>query len=96
MWMKSFLHGRSQRVALNGIQSSNYRGVPKGLVLGPLLFVLYINNIAEIIQCNLGVFADDTKIYSIIKSVCDVVELQCDLDTMQEWSRTWLLNLMHW
>jgi len=62
-------------------------------VLGPLLFVLYINDIAEFIQCQLGVFADDTKIYSIIRSISDVIKLQRDLDNMQEWSRIYLLNL---
>ena len=42
---------------------------------------------------NWGVFADDTKIYSIINSVSNVEDLQCDLDNMQEWCETWLLNL---
>ena len=92
----NFLQGRSQRVVLNGIQSQWLEvtsGVPQGSVLGPLLFVLYINDIAENIQCKLGVFADDTKIYSIINNMCNTMELQCDLDNMQEWCRTWLLKL---
>ena len=46
-------------------------GVPQGSVLGPLLFVLYINDIAEVIQSELGIFADDTKIFSIIRDICD-------------------------
>ena len=95
-WMKSFLHGRFQRVVLNGIESQWLEvtsGVPQGSVLGPLLFVLYINDIAENIKCKLGIFADDTKIYSIINSVSNVEDLQCDLDNMQEWCETWLLNL---
>ena len=54
---------------------------------------MYINNIAETIQYKLGIFADNTKIYSIINSVRDVEELQCDCDSIQEWSRIWLLNL---
>ena len=95
-WMKSFIHGRFQRVVLNGIESQWLEvtsGVPQGSVLGPLLFVLYINDIAENIKCKLGIFADDTKIYSIINSVSNVEDLQCDLDNMQEWCETWLLNL---
>ena len=81
---------------LNGVNSEWFEvtsGVPQGSVLGPLLFVLYINDIAEIIKCQLGIFADDTKMYSVVKSLCDVVNLQEDLDRMQDWSRLWLLNL---
>ena len=87
MWLKSFLNSQFQRVVLNGAQSHWYEvtsGVPQGSVLGPLLFVLYINDVAETIRCKLGIFADDTKIYSIINSARDVEELQCDLNSMQE------------
>ena len=96
MWLMNFLQGRSQRVVLNGIHSQWLEvtsGVPQGSVLEPLLFVLYINDISENIQCKLGVFADDTKIYSIINNMCNTMELQCDLDNMQEWCKTWLLKL---
>ena len=96
MWLMNFLQGRSQMVVLNGIQSQWLEvtsGVPQRSVLGPLLFVLYINDIAEYIHCKLGVFADDTKIYSIINNMCNTMELQCDLDNMQEWCKTWLLKL---
>ena len=71
-WLECFLHGRSQRVMLNVYEfqwSDITSGVPQGSVLGPLLFVLYINDIAEFIQNKLSVFADDTKMYSIIRSV---------------------------
>ena len=91
-----FLQGRSQRVVLNGVKSQWSEvtsGVPQGSVLGPLLFVLYTNDIAEIIQCHFGIYADDTKIYSVIKSLCDTVNLQQDLDNIQDWSKLWLLNL---
>ena len=57
---------------------SNYSGVPQGSVLGPLLFVLYINDIVEAIQSEFGVFADDTKIFSIIKNICDVTKLHAE------------------
>ena len=55
--------------------------------------MLYINDIAEAIQSELGIFADDTKIFSIIKSICNVTKLQRDLINMQEWNGVWLLNL---
>ena len=69
-WLTDFLSDRLQRVVLNGEVSEWLEvtsGVPQGSVLGPLLFVLYINDIAEDIQRDLEVFADDTKIYSIIE-----------------------------
>jgi len=68
-------------------------GVPQCSVLGPLLFVLYINDIAEDIQCDLEVFADDTKIYSIIETIEDILRLQQDLNNVQEWSTLSLLSL---
>ena len=69
LWLENFLHNRSQRVVLNGTESQwsdVTSGVPQGSVLGPLLFVLYINDKAEFIECQLGVFADDTMMYKII------------------------------
>ena len=78
MVKRVFCSDQFQRVALNGFQSQWSEvtsGVLQGLVPGPLLFVLYINDIAETIRRELGIFANDTKIYSIINSVNDVEEL---------------------
>ena len=96
LWLENFLSGRLQRVVLNGTQSEWTKvtsGVPQGSVLGPLLFVLYINDLPDIISCNLDVFADDTKIYSIITGECDAMALQRNLDKTQEWSIAQLLKL---
>jgi len=85
--MKSLLIGRLQRVVLNRIAShwsDVTSGVPQGSVLGSLLFVLYINDIADVIQSDLGIFADDTKIFSIIRDICDMTRLPRDLNNMQE------------
>ena len=61
-------------------------------VLGPLLFVLYVNDIPDLIESNIRMFADDTKIYSVIKSFNDSLKLQRDIDYLMQWSSTWLLR----
>jgi len=59
-------------VVLNGIASQwsdVTSGISQGSVLGPLLFVLYTNDITEVIQSNLGIFADDAKVFSLIRDM---------------------------
>jgi len=95
-WLKGFLSHRYQRVVLNGSSSSwcpVTSGVPQGSVLGPLLFTLYINDIANIIHTNLSFFADDSKVYTVIRSLEDSYQLQVDLDNIQNWCQIWLLKL---
>jgi len=77
-WIESWLYGRQQRVVLNG-QYSDWKwvlnGVPQGSVLGPLLFVVYINDIDEQIVSKILKFADDTNIYHIVQSPKDIETL---------------------
>ena len=88
-WMKAFLTDREQRVHLCRVLS----GVPQGSVLGPVLFLIYINDIVMNINSTIKIFADDAKIYRAMKSQSDVDVLQGDLNQLTNWSRKWLLEL---
>ena len=89
-WIENWLSGRQQRVILNG-QYSDWKwvlsGVPQGSVLGPLLFVLYINNIDEHIASKILKFADDTKIYLIVQFPNDIETLQSEIGKLVQWSK---------
>ena len=94
-WIKAFLSDRHQQVKVNGSLSKKCRvlsGVPQGSVLGPLLFVIYINDLPEITSSEMFLFADDTKLLEEIKSIQDAIRLQQDIDAMEKWSRDWLLR----
>ena len=74
------------------MEASNNWHIPQGSVLGPILFVLYINDLPSNILSDVYMFADDTKIFNIIKSPEDQEILQNDLDTLSMWSDKWLLK----
>lgn len=91
-WIKSFLVGRTQAVVLDGESSDEVpvnSGVPQGSVLGPLLFLLYINDLPEDIQSQVRLFADDTAVYLAVRNSSDANILQADLDKLEIWERTW-------
>ena len=95
-WIKSFLCNRSQRVVQGSVISDwkkVYSGVPQGSVLGPLLFLLYINDLPDMIQNDFKLFADDAKLISVIDEPDKVKLLQDDLDKVVEWSKLWLIKL---
>ena len=97
-WMESFLVGRTQQVSVNGTTSESravLSGVPQGSVLGPILFVLYINDIMDQLETNMLLFADDSKLYnhvSINTAQENCSAIQRDLSRLEEWSNSWLLR----
>ena len=94
-WITDFLSNRRQRVNIKGSYSdwsSVTSGVPQGSVLGPLLFIIYINDLPESVQSYTAIFADDTKLYRPIINAEDSNILQSDLDLLIEWCKVWLMN----
>jgi ribonuclease P/MRP protein subunit RPP40 len=94
-WISGFLKHRTQRVHVSGEKSpwcDVISGVPQGTVLGPLLFLAYINDLPDNIQSSVRLFADDCVIYREIKNDLDAQALQEDLDTLGRWEQTWLMK----
>ena len=89
-WISSFLSGRKQHVVIDGVKSPAIdviSGVPQGTVLGPLLFILYINDIFSVVKhSKIKVFADDSKLHKRISSSADHSLLQEDLQAVIKWS----------
>ena len=88
-WLQSFLANRTQKVVVDGRQLSPCNvtsGVPQGSVLGPVLFLLYINDIVTNIHSQLRLFADGCLIYRPIQSPKDQIILQSDLDKLSAWA----------
>jgi len=85
IWLQSFLIGRQQQVMLDGSTSESHvvsSGVPQGTILAPLLFLCYINDLPLSINANIGLYADDTILYTGIHSISDCMSLQNDFNTL--------------
>ena len=93
-WIKSFLTKRTQCVNVDGIISDwimVLSGIPQGSVLGPILFVVFINDMPAEVKNNIcKLFADDCKLYGRIE-VLDDDRLQRDLENLEKWSKIWQL-----
>ena len=95
--IKSYISNRQQRVLLEGEISdleTLLAGVPQGSVLGPLLFLIFINDIAETVKCSISLFADDTNIYSVtnLRDNNVLFALQLDLVKIEKWAKTWKVD----
>lgn len=95
LWLSSFLQNRRQRVVLEGCPSNWLpvtSGVPQGSVLGPLLFLIYIDDIGIGINSSVRLFADDLIMYSEVLNNTHCTAFQQDLDKLYNWSLKWEMN----
>ena len=100
--ISSFLSNRQLRVVLDGKSSQEYpvnAGVPQGSILGPTLFLIYINDLPDDVICNIAIYADDTTLYSKCSQASDLwqqlelaSELESGLRDTVDWGRKWLVH----
>ena len=96
-WVEDFLRDRSARVKICGVLSDPYdvvSGVPQGSIIGPLLFLLYVNEMETLSgSSTLSSYADDTKIYKPIRDSSDSASLQESVNNISDWSGMWQLPI---
>ena len=94
-WIREWLKDRKQRVTLNGFKSEWQKvlsGVPQGSVLGPLLFIIYLNDLESKLGCKVFKFADDTKLVKTVNDLESSFELQKILDRLIAWAEKWQME----
>ncbi len=94
-WIEAFLLDRKQKVIVNGAESdwaSVKSGIPQGSVLGPILFIIFINDMPNETICPIKLFADDAKLFQSVETVEQCEQIQRDLDSLQHWANKWQLR----
>ena len=95
-WLQDYLNDRRQCVVISVCKSDSLpinAGVPQGSILGPLLFLVYINDIVRDIHCPVRLFADDTTLYIIVDNPVDAAtQLNADLVKIHPWADKWLVT----
>ena len=94
-WIIDFLSNRTQKVLVGGKISDLVNvmsGIPQGTVLGPLLFICYINDLPNTIKSKIRIYADDTLVYSCINTIDDCILLQRDLVELEKWAKVWKIE----
>ena len=102
-WIKAFLENRRQKVVIRGAESDNLdvlSGVLQGSVLGPILFLIFINDLPKCTNCPVCLFADDSKIYCRVPRTNNknpkldgaTEELQKDLRELENWAKKWKMS----
>ena len=94
--IESFLNDRKQRTVLNG-RCSNWgdilAGVPQGSILGPLFFLVYINDLTTDLKCNVKLFADDTSLFTVVQEPNAAAEdMNHDLELISRWAHDWRMS----
>jgi hypothetical protein len=95
-WIKDFLYSRKQRVVMGNfisIWEMVLSGVPQGSVLGPILFIIFLNDFNEIISNDSKFYADDSKIIAQVNNLTQCVALQGDINNIIMWCTDWLISL---
>jgi hypothetical protein len=95
LWIKNWLRNRRQNVCVEG-EYSNWAsvtsGVPQGSVLGPVLFIIYINDLESNLTAKLAKFADDSKLCKVVNNEKDAESLKKDLEKLEKWSSDWQMQ----